>query len=367
MSTCAAAIFLIRIHLSRQDATELWTSLKTSTIFVSNPNQGQTMDTMQVENPPALNQSLNQDQHASSVRPKLSLSSPPSQLDSFSKNHGCSWVFSTTVHPRRSSEKSIQPSQPSWHFGGIDDADSALPCPIQEPQDNIPKVPRSTSSMSYVGEVRVLGVAHLLWALLLVLADIVSDRHVGEKHEVDDGRQRNWQAVTGFSLPPGILTSVGIFLLASSLLSMVCVKKSSKVLHISAMVPSVFAAVSVGIGLYVCSVSVANEDNAKYDLLVKEYQHNGQFNTPFPMGLAIFGALILLVTTSATSVFFTMKIARAHSSPRNTLTQNSFKYTQFFKYLTFVKCETFPANISYRGEDIYIFLLDPTNGYVMFS
>ena len=171
------------------------------------------MDTMQVENPPALNQSLNQDQHASSVRPKLSLSSPPSQLDSFSKNHGCSWVFSTTVHPRRSSEKSIQPSQPSWHFGGIDDADSALPCAIQEPQDNIPKVPRSTSSMSYVGEVRVLGVAHLLWALLLVLADIVSDRHVGEKHEVDDGRQRNWQAVTGFSLPPGILTSVGIFLL----------------------------------------------------------------------------------------------------------------------------------------------------------
>ena len=189
--------------------------------------------------------------------------------------------------------------------------------------------------MSYVGEVRVLGVAHLLWALLLVLADIVSDRHVGEKHEEPtadhDGRQRTWQAVTGFTLPPGILTSVGIFLLASSLLSMVSVKNSSKVLHISAIVPSVFAAVSAGIGLYVCCVSVANEDYAKYDLLVKEYQHNGLFTTPFPISLAIFGALILLITTSATSLLFTMKIGRADSNLRNTLTENSnsYKYTQF--------------------------------------
>ena len=207
---------------------------------------------------------------------------------------------------------------------------AALPCAIQEPQDNVPKVPRSTSSTSYVGDV-----AHLVWALLLILADIVSDRHVGEKHEEPtadhDGRQRTWQAVTGFTLPPGILTSVGIFLLASSLLSMVSVKKSSKVLHISAIVPSVYAAVSAGIGLYVCCVSVANEDYAKYDLLVKEYQHNGLFTTPFPISLAIFGALILLITTSATSLLFTMKIGRADSNLRNTLTENSnsFKYTQF--------------------------------------
>ena len=63
MSTCAGAIFLIRIHLSSQDVTELWMSLKTSAIFVSNPNQGHTTDTMQVEILPALNKSLNGGQH----------------------------------------------------------------------------------------------------------------------------------------------------------------------------------------------------------------------------------------------------------------------------------------------------------------
>ena len=62
------------------------------------------------------------------------------------------------------------------------------------------------------------------------LITIVSDRHVGEKHKVDDGRPKNWQAVTGFTLPPGILTSVGIFLLPQVFSAWSALKRATSVL-----------------------------------------------------------------------------------------------------------------------------------------
>jgi len=215
---------------------------------------------------------------------------------------------------------------------------AAIPSAIQAIQGIAPKVLESTSPTSYLAGIRAnrftfaLSVVHLLWALLLILTDIVSYRHVGVKIE----RSGTLAAVTGFTLPPGILASVGIFLLASSLLALVSVKKSSKVLHISAMVPSVFAAVSAGIALYVCCVSAANQDYAQYDRLAEEYPSNPgntqgfDFSTPFLMDLAIFGALVLLITTTATVILFINKIG-TDSSPSNTHAENSdyYNYTQF--------------------------------------
>lgn len=95
------------------------------------------------------------------------------------------------------------------------------------------------------------------------------------------------------------------------------------------MVPSVFAAVSAGIAFYVCCVSAANQDYAQYNRL-EEINKAANFSTPFPMGLAIFGALVLLITTTATTVLFTNKIGTG-SSRRNTHAENSdfYNYTQF--------------------------------------
>jgi len=169
---------------------------------------------------------------------------------------------------------------------------AALPCAIEDPQGHVSKDASKTSPTSYVCEVRVIGVKHLLWALLLILADVASDRHVGVKRvavSADDHGRHNWTPITGFTLHPGILASVGIFLLASSILTMVNVKKSSKVLHISAMVPSVFAAISAGIALYVCSVSAANQDYTLYDQFDLNHDREFEMKTPFPIFLQSLG------------------------------------------------------------------------------
>jgi len=220
---------------------------------------------------------------------------------------------------------------------------AALPCAIQDPQGKVSEVPASSSSTFCLAGIRTnrltfaLSVGHLLWALLLILADVVSDRHVGVKRKMEEEEWgTSWQGVTGFTLPPGLLASVGLFLLASSLLAMLSMKKSSKVLHLSAIVPSVFAAVSAGVALYVCSVSAANQNHSEYRRVVDlwlQQDHGRTFNLrePFPVGLAIFGSLVLLITTSASSLLHTNKLGKEDSSRRNTLTENSNtnNYTQF--------------------------------------
>ena len=92
---------------------------------------------------------------------------------------------------------------------------AVLPCAIQEPyQENVWP---TTSLMKDKASIATLalGVVHLLSGLLLIIGDVASPVDVNSK-------------ANGFSFPPGLLTSVGILLVASSLLSMGSVKKKKQ-------------------------------------------------------------------------------------------------------------------------------------------
>ena len=105
-------------------------------------------------------------------------------------------------------------------------------------------------------------------------------------------------------------------LVASSLLSMGSVKKKNKILLVSAMVPSIYAAVSAGIVLYVCSVfasnvSVSNAQNEDY-----------KFSSL--VGFTIFASLALLITTITSTILLLNKFVKPPIK-----NSESFNYAQF--------------------------------------
>ena len=175
-----------------------------------------------------------------------------------------------------------------------------LPCLIEAPQGNVTKVqdnasPASGSALMKNYAILGMNVVHLICGWLLVLADMISTRQVG----------------VGLTFPPGTLTSVGILLLASSVLSLANQslanqKRRSKLLFLSAVVPTVYAAVSVGIILFISLVTIPA--NRGYNGYGYGYGYNGyngyndNTSTGFPIGLAIFGALALMSTTTASAI-----------------------------------------------------------------
>ena len=179
-----------------------------------------------------------------------------------------------------------------------------LPCLIEAPQGNVTKVqdnasPASGSALMKNYAILGMNVVHLICGWLLVLADMISTRQVG----------------VGLTFPPGTLTSVGILLLASSVLSLANQslanqKRRSKLLFLSAVVPTVYAAVSVGIILFISLVTIpANRGYNGYGYDYGYNGYNGYYNgyndntpTGFPIGLAIFGALALMSTTTASAI-----------------------------------------------------------------
>ena len=169
-----------------------------------------------------------------------------------------------------------------------------LPCLIEAPQGNATKVqddttPASGSALRKNNAILGMSVVHLICGLLFVLTDMVSTRHVGNGFDSIDGSI----LVNGFTFPPGALTSVGIFLVASSVLSLANLKRRSKLLFVSAVVPTVYAAVSAGIVLFVSFVSIP-EHRYGYD-----YDNT---SVGLPIGLAIFGALAITSTTTASAI-----------------------------------------------------------------
>ena len=109
--------------------------------------------------------------------------------------------------------------------------------------------------------------------------------------------------ITGFVFHPGTLTSVGLLLVASSVLSLANRKRRSKLLFVSTMVPTVYAAVSFGIILFISSVTSPNSGYHNYAV-------NGRTYNGFPIGLAIFGSLALTITTTASAILSSKELGR---------------------------------------------------------
>ena len=189
------------------------------------------------------------------------------------------------------------------YFVIVSTISAILPCLIEAPQGNVTKVqdnasPASGSALMKNYAILGMNVVHLICGWLLVLADMISTRQVG----------------VGLTFPPGTLTSVGILLFASSVLSLANQslanqKRRSKLLFLSAVVPTVYAAVSVGIILFISLVTIPA--NRGYNGYGYGYGYNGynsyngyndNTSTGFPIGLAIFGALALMSTTTASAI-----------------------------------------------------------------
>ena len=195
---------------------------------------------------------------------------------------------------------------------------ATLPCLIQSPKGNVTRVQDSTSPTSRSALVKgyaiiAMSVLHLICGLLLLLADMISNRHVGVY--IKSESYSYITTVTGFTFPPGVLATVGIFLVASSVISLVNAKKRSKLLSVSAMVPSVYAAISTGIILFVIFMSIVNGDysNNYYD-----HEVDNRYTSGFRIG-AIFEALALLITTTTTAILSSTNSSR--EKPAQTLVQ----------------------------------------------
>ena len=180
--------------------------------------------------------------------------------------------------------------------------------PSQTPKGNITRVQDSTSPTSKSDLMKgyaiiAMSVLHLICGLLLLLADMTSSRQVGIYNS------------TTLQLNPGVLATVGIFLVASSVISLVNAKKRSKLLSVSAMVPSVYAAISAGIILFVTFMSIVNGDysNNYYD-----HEVDNRYTSGFRIG-AIFEALALLITTTTTAILSSTNSSR--EKPAQTLVQ----------------------------------------------